>query len=403
MPALSPINAPSSPAAKRATLAVVGLAFFTDTLVYAMLPPLLPEYARLHGLNQTRLGLLFASYAVALLLATLPLGAWVDRRGRRGPFLAGLVGLGATTILFAYARSFPMLLLARVLQGVAATANWVAGLALLSAQFPSGQRGRAMSAVFACTNLGLLLGPAFSGWMLQHWSAHAAFLAAAGLAVLDALARLALLPPDQPAPPVRTRYLALLRDGAVRVLAGTMVLGAILGSLLEAVLPLHLSRRLGMDGESIGLVFATAALASTFISPAAGLWTDRRGAARPIRLGLALAALLLAVAAFVPSRPAMFVFMFLVGGTCSLLMSPCGPALAGRVEGMAEAGQGSAFALLNMSFSLGIMVGPMVGSALVDLVGLPAALAGFALVCACYLLPAGLLSAAAAGSAGSAS
>jgi hypothetical protein len=40
-------------APKPAALVVVGLAFLTDSLVYAMLPPLLPEYARIYGLSQT--------------------------------------------------------------------------------------------------------------------------------------------------------------------------------------------------------------------------------------------------------------------------------------------------------------------------------------------------------------
>ncbi|HLO66005.1 MAG TPA: MFS transporter, partial [Holophaga sp.] len=228
-------------APKRSALLVVGLAFFADTLVYAMLPPLLPEYARLHGLSQTSLGLLFGSYAAALLAACLPLGAWSDRHGRRGPFLGGLVAFGGSTLLFAFATSFPVLLLARVLQGVAAAATWVAGLSMVADHFPADQRGKAMSAVFACANLGMFLGPSFSGWMLRAWGMRAAFMAAAGLALLDALVRMALLPPDPPPQPSGHGYLGLLRDGTVRLLAGFMALGAGLGAVLEAVLPLHLS------------------------------------------------------------------------------------------------------------------------------------------------------------------
>ena len=265
-----------------AALVVVGLAFLTDSLVYAMLPPLLPEYARIHGLNQTELGVLFGSYAGALLLATLPLGTWADRSGRRGPFLGGLVGLGAATVLFAGAGSFALLLLARVFQGVAAAATWVAGMALLADHFPAGQRGKAMSVVFAGANLGMFLGPAYAGWMSEVWSAHGAFLVVAGLALVDALARLTLLPRDPaPAGGASLGYLGLLKDGAVRVFAGAMGMGAALGAAVEAVLPLYLSRHLAMDAAAIGLAFASAALAAMFTSPLVGHWVDRRGAARP--------------------------------------------------------------------------------------------------------------------------
>lgn len=367
-------------APKRSALLVVGLAFFADTLVYAMLPPLLPEYARLHGLSQTSLGVLFGSYAAALLAACLPLGAWSDRHGRRGPFLGGLVAFGGATLLFAFATSFPMLLLARVLQGVAAAATWVAGLSMVADHFPADQRGKAMSAVFACSNLGMFLGPSFSGWMLRAWGMRAAFMAAAALALLDALVRVALLPPDPPPKPAGRGYLGLLRDGTVRLLAGVMALGAGLGAVLEAVLPLHLSRTLGMDAMAIGVAFTLAALASTFTSPFVGHWTDRRGAGLPLRLGLALACALLLAVPHIGTRAGIYAAMVVLGSTASLLMSPCGPALAARVEGQGRADYGAVFSLLNVAFSLGMMAGPMAGSVLTDLVGLRAAMGAVAIV-----------------------
>jgi DHA1 family solute carrier family 18 vesicular amine transporter 1/2 len=374
-------------AEKPSALLVVGLAFFTDALVYAMLPPLLPEYARGLGLSQTRLGLLFGSYAAALLLATLPLGTWADRSGRRGPFLGATAGFGAATVLFAFAGSFPMLVLARVFQGVAAAATWVAGLALVADIFPAEQRGKAMSTVFACANLGFFLGPGYSGWMVEVWSVRGAFLAVAGLALLDAAARLTLLP-EEPSAPIRgLGYLALLKDGAIRVFAGSMGLGAVLGAAVEAILPLHFSRHLGLDAAAIGLAFTTAALASMFTSPLVGHWTDRRGAGGPVTLGVVLGTCLLGLAPFLPGRAAVHLFMLAMGAACSLLMSPAGPALGRRVERMGGAAFGSVFSLLNVTFSLGVMVGPILGSALVDLVGLKATMAILAAGFAAYLLP----------------
>ena len=370
-------------AAKPAALVVVGLAFFADTLVYAMLPPILPEYARIHQLSQTRLGLLFGVYAAALLLAALPIGHYADRRGRRGPFLGGLLGFGAATILFAFANSFPLLLLARVLQGIAAAATWVTGLAMLAGHFPAHQRGKALSTAFACANLGLFLGPSFSGYMVRYWSIRAAFLGAAALVGVDALVRLLLLPGDPPSEPSPAGYVGLLKDGTVRVFAGIMVLGSALGAVLEAVLPLHLARDLGMGAPAIGLAFTTAAVASTLVSPLVGHWTDRRGAARPVRLGLALAAVLLAATPFIPGGAPLFGFMFAIGISCSLLMSPCGPAAAGHVEAKGGSSFGSVFSLLNVAFSLGMLVGPVVGSVLTDLIGLKPAMG---LLAACFIM-----------------
>jgi MFS family permease len=315
------------------------------------------------------------------------LGLWADLRGRRGPFLGGLIGFGAATILFAYAGSFATLILARILQGLAAAATSVAGLAMVADHFPSNQRGKAMSTVFGCANVGMFLGPAFSGLMIRLWNIRAAFLFAAALAGLDALVRFTLLPVDPPAQALGAGSLDLLKDSTVRVLAGVMVMGAALGAMLEAVLPLHLSRALGMDAVAIGLAFTTGALASTVTSPFVGHWTDRHGPRAPLRLGLALAAGVLAVAPYLPNRFGIHALMLVFGAAGSLIMSPCGPAVAARVEGQGGTGFGTVFSLLNIAFSLGLMAGPILGSALTDLLGLKVAMGVLSLGFAAYLLP----------------
>jgi MFS family permease len=166
-----------------------------------------------------------------------------------------------------------------------------------------------------------------------------------------------------------------------------MGMGAILAAALEATLPMQLSTRLGMDSVAIGLVFTFTAQASMIVSPLVGHWTDRRGAAQPLRLGLVLGACLLAAAPFLPGRTAVCAFMFALGGTTSLLMSPCGPALTRLVERKGGTAYGSVFSLLNITFSLGIMAGPLVGSALADLLGLKAAMAILASGFLLYLAP----------------
>jgi MFS family permease len=142
-----------------------------------------------------------------------------------------------------------------------------------------------------------------------------------------------------------------------------------------------------MGAPARGLAFTVAALASTLTSPWVGRWVDRAGADRPLRLGLVLAAAFLAAAPFVPSQAGILLLMGGTGATCSLLMSPCGPALAAHVENRGEKEFGSVFSLLNMAFALGMMLGPMVGSWLTDLAGLRVALGLLAVAFVGYLVP----------------
>ncbi len=357
-----------------AAIAVVGLAFFTDTVLYYLLVPLLPGYAKSFGLGPMGVAVLFGSYAVALLACTFPLGRLADRVGRRKPMLWGLVGLGATTILFAFSTSFPLLVLARVLQGVSAAATWVSGLALLADHFPAGERGRAMGTAFACSNVGILLGPPASGWLAEHAGPRSPFVLAALLALLDALARAFLLVDVPMETGRRLGARDLLKNRDVRIYAGAMALGSGMWALLESTMPVDLDRRLALTPTAIGLLFAAAAASHAVTSPLMGSLSDRIGRPRVVTAGLLLALVLLPFPALLGNLRAIVAVMLLLGITTSLVLSPASPALADAVEQMGSQSYGSVFSILNVAFAAGMMAGPFLGGALTSLVGLKGAL-----------------------------
>lgn len=372
------------PSPRVAALVVVGLAFFTDTVLYYILVPLLPGYAKALGLGPMGVAVLFGSYAAALLLCTFPLGRLVDRVGRRKPMLWGLVGLGATTLLFAFSTAFPLLVLARVLQGISASATWVTGLALLADHFPAERRGRAMGTAFACANVGVLLGPPASGWLAEHMGPRSPFILAAALALLDALARAFLL---ADAPMETGRRLGardLLANRDVRIYAGAMALGSGMWALLESTMPVDLDRRLSLSPTAIGLIFAAAAATHTVTSPLMGTLSDRVGRRRVVTAGLLSALVLLPLPALLGNGPAIVGVMLLLGITTSLVLSPASPALADAVERMGSQSYASVFSILNVAFAAGMMAGPFVGGALSSLLGLRAALVVMALVFGAY-------------------
>ena len=367
------------PSPRAAALTVVGLAFFTDTVLYYVLVPLLPGYARVHGLGPMGVAVLFGSYAAALLACTFPLGRLADRVGRRRPMLWGLVGLGATTVLFAFSSSFPLLVLARALQGISAAATWVTGLALLADHFPSGQRGRAMGTAFACANVAVLLGPPASGWLSERAGPRSPFLLAAALALLDALARAFLLTdaPMETGRRLGVREIFASRD--VRVYAGAMALGSGMWALLESSMPVDLDRRLALSPTAIGLLFAAAAATHTVTSPLMGTLSDRVGRRLVVTIGLLSALVLLPLPAFLGSAAGITGAMLLLGVATSLVLSPTSPALADAVERMGSQSYASVFSILNVAFALGMMAGPFAGGALSSLLGLRWALVVLAL------------------------
>jgi MFS transporter, DHA1 family, solute carrier family 18 (vesicular amine transporter), member 1/2 len=349
---------------------VVGLALFTDTFLYYLLVPLLPGIARQYALGPMGVGMLFGSYAACLLAATFPLGRLADRVGRRAPMLYGLLGLALATLLFAYAKHFWLLVLARAFQGISATATWTAGMALLADHVPSEKRGRAMGMVFAFANLGVLVGPPAAGYLYEHWGPRIPFLAGMGLVIVDALARVMFVKEAPVRAGSRLAFRSLLQRPSIWALAGAMAMGSAMWALLESMLPIHFDQVLHWSPTIIGACFGLSALTHLSTSPLMGWVSDRMGRRRVLRIGFVMAGLLLPLPLLFHGLLQVQVSMLALGLTASFILSPVSPAMTDEVERMGSSSFGAVFGLINFAYAVGMMVGPLAGSVGTAVLGL---------------------------------
>ena len=109
-----------------------------------------------------------------------------------------------------------------------------------------------------------------------------------------------LLPELEPVRGPRLPFRQLMSNPIVRLFAGAMALGSGLWALLESTLPLDMDHRLALSPSGIGLCFAAAALAHTFLPPLMGQLSDRIGRVKVLRMGLVLALVLLPLPALLP-------------------------------------------------------------------------------------------------------
>jgi MFS family permease len=343
---------------------LVAAVVLVDTMFLSAVAPLLPHYEDELGISKTAAGVLTAAYPAGTLAGALPSGWLPGRWGVRPTLLAGLALLGVASLGFAFAGDIVLLDAARFVQGVGGALMWSAGLAWLVSASPPERRGELLGAALGAAIFGTLLGPVLGG-AATVISPEAAFSAVAVLAAGLAIWALAMpAAPPEPAPSLNTFRVALGRP-AVRAGIWLFTLPAVFAGVLEVLVPLRLDD-LGASGVAVSAAFLVAAAVEATISPIAGRVSDSRGRLAPIRLGLAASA----VTALLLPLPgeAVLVAAALVA-VIAALAAFWAPAMALLSEAAERGGlgYGLAFALANLAWAIGQIVGGGAGSALADL------------------------------------
>ena len=135
-----------------------------------------------------------AAYFVALALGQLACGPLSDAIGRRLPILAGLALFVGASLMAAASSSVDMLISARLLQGLGASAAAVLPLAMIRDEYSGLIATRLMTISMLSLSASPLLAPAFGGLIVQYTFWQVIFLTLAGIGLVAMLVTLTLLP-----------------------------------------------------------------------------------------------------------------------------------------------------------------------------------------------------------------
>ena len=332
---------------------------FASVVADVAVVPLLPTLTAAHGLSSLETALLLSTTTFAMVVVTLPLGRLADRIGAR-PLVAcagGFVVLGS--IVMALAGGLPELLAGRALIGIANGIIWTAGVMLAGAPGrPAGATGRAIAAGGA----GLLAGPLMAGLLADRVGTWAPFAAGAALA-LPVTIVFALDRSDRGAQRAaahrRPRAGAHRNRMVVYAMLATVLLGFVggMGNLLGS---LRLSEN-GLSPSGIGVLFSIGALVWIAVAPLAGRMGEQRSHVALTAFGCALlgAAWLVPVA----DRSTVAIAAFLLASAAGRAgLNTFTYLLAGSGAASAGAGRGAVIGLVNLSWGIAAVVGPLAAS-----------------------------------------
>jgi len=187
-------------------IAILFLTIFIDLLGFGIIIPILPNLAKTMAAESTiginpdiAVGLVAAVFSIIQFLFAPLFGALSDRVGRRPIILGSILVNALGYILFGFAGSFLVLLLARVVSGFG-SANISAAQAYIADITDAKDRAKKMGIIGAAFGLGFVFGPPLGGWLFSAGN-HTEYggmifvgLFTAGLCLINFFLAFALLP-----------------------------------------------------------------------------------------------------------------------------------------------------------------------------------------------------------------
>lgn len=343
---------------------LVGFVLALESVVFAAIAPLLPQYVAEHQLSEGMAGVLVAAYPIGILLGTAPAVAMSAKAGSRAALLGGLSVLGVATAVFGFADATASLLAARLTQGLGAAFAWVGGLSLLFRLVPPENKGGLVGKVLGAAVLGLTIGPLVGG-LASEIGREPVFLTAAIACFMLVLAARRVAAVDER--PKEDRFSRGQISSEILAALWIVCLASVFASSIEVLVPLRLAD-FAVGGPMIGAVFVCAALLEALASPRAGRISDAGGARGVIGFGLIATAFVSLGLALADTLALLIPATVCMAAALAALSAPAAASLSNASE-RAGFDQASAAGLLNIAWSGGGVIGGVAAGGLAGALG----------------------------------
>lgn len=324
--------------------------------------PFMTLYLTQQGYSPPQAGLALAAYGLGG-IASQVVGGWLtDRIGRRNTIGFSMLTAAALTLVLWRADGLALIYLVMFLLALVAEIHRPAASALIADVVPSERRVTAFALFRLAINVGWAIGLALGG-LLADRSFGLLFVGDALTSATFGLISLAALPHGVRSSRTQERHLggatrSILADRGFLLFLGSILIGSSIYMQNAATFPLHI-RAAGFSNTVYGVLQGLNGAFVVLLELPISALTQRRSRTSMVGLGTLLVGLAFASLLFAQSIP-LLVTMVFVWTLGEIVSSP--PASAFVADRSLEHTRGRYQAALGMMFSLGAVVGPLIGT-----------------------------------------
>jgi len=248
-------------------LVAIGTGTFMSALDGSVVNIILPVVRQAFGSSVATIEWVVTIYLLVVSSLLLTFGRLGDLVGHKSVYISGFTIFIASSTLCGLAPSAEILVLFRGIQAIGAAMIYSNSPAILTSNFPSAQRGKALGLAATMTYLGLTVGPTLGGWLAEQFSWRYVFYINVPVGLIALVLSIAFIPRDVSIEKEKKFDIA----GAVTFMAG----------LATLMLGLNKGAEWGWTSWSfLGLILMSVVLIVIFVR------TERRSKAPMLDLGL---------------------------------------------------------------------------------------------------------------------
>lgn len=369
-------------------LSIAIMAMRTAEVFYV---PILPLYVQAldRAVPLLLVGFITGIHRLSLAIIQPIAGGWLDRAGRKRPFLIGTSIAAAASFLGGFALGPGDLFFYRILSGAGFGILTLAALTFITDLTSPGNRATAMGIFSASTLAGAAIGPLPGGLIAEAFHPHllgyrATFISSGLLMILVGFYAYLLIKEKagqrlEPLP--RPRRNSMLREvignkSVTLASLSTFLWGISYGAFLFLTIPL-LGDRLNLSATKIGWLisaFGWGHVAGAFVF---GPLSDRYGRRKPFGLISILGSGILVLIFTLSSS---LWWMILINALFGFISGPCCSVLPALMSELHPAAPATSIGAQRFGEQCGIFLGPVVGGILLPVFGYQQAIIAYGII-----------------------